>query len=189
MTPGGCLGVYDITLLLCRYGGMAHRLQASPHPDASRAQPVFTTCHPCTAGRHQPSAAPSSCDRLLNPQTTQLPPAAAASALPIGCTRLPAGPRQPQQGAPAPVAGGTHQRLPAGLPQAAPGHSQGQRRGGMGGTLLARAGGRHHITRPQMGWGWGAPRTTGGDSAIAVSGGGGLGGRWLLCRCCELKQD
>lgn len=155
---------------------MAHRLRAGPHPDASRAQPVFTTCHPCTAGRHQPSAAPSSCERLLNPQTIQLPPAAAASALPIDCTRLPAGPQQPRQGAPRLVAGGTHQRRPAGLPQAAPGHSQGQRRGHGGNPCPLALGDAIRSRDPKTGEGGVFPQDDGGrqrDSGVGWRRSGG----------------
>ena len=128
----------------------SRHLQAGPHPDASRAQPVFTACRLCTAGRHQHPAAPSRCDRLLNPQTTQLPPATRPSALPIGCTRPAAGPQQPQECPSRLPDGEPHQGRPAGLPQAAPGPIQGQRRGVWGEPCPHALGGRHHIARPEI---------------------------------------
>lgn len=178
----GYLGVHAITLPLCRYDVAL----VACRPALSRTQPVLTSCRLCTAGCHQPSAAPSGCDRLLNPQTTQPPPAPAPSTLPIGCSWPAPGPHQPQQGAPGPVTGGTHQRGLAAPPQAIPGRSQGERRGVWGEPCSLALGGSHHITRPQTGRGWGAPRTTGGDNALAVSDGGGLG--CVCCgRSCELQ--
>lgn len=157
-----CLRHNTAVMTLWRCSGMAHRLRAGPHPDASRAHPVFTSCQPCTAGRHQPSAAPSGCDRLFNPQTTQPPPAARPSALPIACRPGWPGPQQPQQGPSRLPSGETHQRSPAGLPQAAPGLSQGQRRGAWGEPCSLALGGRHHIARPQKGWAitWGESKST-----------------------------
>ncbi len=151
---------------------MVHRLQAGPHPDASRAHPVFTACQLCTAGRHQHPAAPSSCDRLFNPQTTQPPPATRARPLPTGCTRPAAGPQQPREGPSRPPAGEPHQGGPAGLPQAAPGPSQGQRRGAWGEPCSLALGGHHHIARPEIDLrpcGRATPGS-GGGAAVAVPG-------------------
>jgi hypothetical protein len=174
---------------LWRCMGMAHRPQASPHPDASRAQPVFTTCHPCTAGRHQPSVAPSWCDRLFNPQTTQPQPGTRAPPLPIGCSPAAPGPQRPQPGAPGPACGGPHQRCPAGLPQAAPAPSQAERRGAWGEPCSLALGDAITSRDPKRDEGVLCfPRTTGGDSAIAVSGGGGLGGEEWCGVCWELRE-
>lgn len=144
---------------------MAHRLQASPHPDASRAQPVFTACQPCTAGRHPHPAALTSCERLFNPQTIQPPPATRARPLLIVCR--PGWPR-PQVALSSPRKGPLSCRLvnhtrdaPQACPRPPQGPARGSAGGGMGGTLPARARGTpshhatpkglgHHIARPEI---------------------------------------
>lgn len=126
-----------------------------PSPHLSRTRPVLTACHPCTAGRHQPSPCPAylCCGSLLsspaqsanNPATTGgqalssadrlQPPGAWPSAAPGRALwpapwwLTPARPRRPAPGRPRPQPGATQ--------------------GGMGGTLLARARGTpsHRATR------------------------------------------
>lgn len=131
-----------------------------PRRDASRAQPVLTQASTDPSrwplGLTCPPAGLSSCKRLFNPQTIQPPPAARPSALPIGCS-LPSA---------APVGRHLHRvwwRTPARPRSHAlgpPGPSHGQSRGGMGGTLLARARGTpsHHATPNGVGGGSAARR-------------------------------
>ena len=165
----------------------------SPQPDSAGAHqlsPVHSRVPPALSCTQQLSApaqsannpattshqALSSADRL-HPASPWPSPAPAGRPWPRGWWHTPARPRSPAPGHPRPQ----------------PGRTQ----GGIGGTLLARARGKpshhatpnglgDHITRLPNGVGLGCPRTTGGDSALAVSDGGGLGG--VCCgRSCELQ--
>lgn len=122
----------------------------NPQPDAAgahRLSPVHSRAPPHPSSTHQ----------LSTPVQSANDPAATSHQGPPSADRLPArpappsgGPQQPQEGPSRLPAGEPHQGRPTGLPQAAPGPSQGQRRGAWGEPCSHALGGRHHIARPEI---------------------------------------